>query len=382
MPIISIPQYDLKLQADPDDNLLKVLRRHKVPIHYSCKQGECGSCKCVLEQGEVELQGYKDTALPQAQRELGLILACCSRLKGDVQLRLIDSDDFIVHPERHLVTEVIGLRELVPEVFSLRLKIRYVDRDGEAFLFSAGQYAQVSVQTGPASMVARDFSMASTPVDAEYDDELEFHIRRTPTGAFSGLLGRSIVVGSRVFVDGPMGSSHFRPRHEGPLYAVSAGTGLAPMLSIVKTALNNGKMDPVVFYAGFKTADEVYGREDLAQLQREFRNFRAHVVVESGASSDDRAGRVGDVLLTDVVDFSDAKAYLAGSPAMVEAVTAALLARGLPAGDVHADAFYAPKPEAAELGAATQEQTRIAGAEPASLLELQSAPQSQQQAGV
>lgn len=345
MPTISIPASGLDLQADPDDNLLKVLRRHKVPIHYSCKQGECGSCKCALERGEVEMQGYRDTALPDAQRAQGLILACCSRIKGDIQLRLVDSDDYIVHPERRLVTEVIGLRRLAPEVFALRLKIRYVDRGGEPFIFSAGQYAQLSVRGADGEWIARDFSMASTPVDAEYDDELEFHIRRTPTGAFSGLLESVIRIGSTVFVAGPMGSSHFRPRHEGPLYAVSAGTGLAPMLSIVKTALHNGKTDDVVLYAGFKLVGDVYGRDELEELMREFRNFRAHVVVEQNAGPRDLSGRVGDVLLGDVTDFKAAKIYIAGSPAMVEAVSAAMLERGLPYGDVHADAFYAPKPE-------------------------------------
>ena len=362
MPTISIPALGLHMQADLDDNLLKVLRRSKVPIHYSCKQGECGSCKCVLESGAVDLRGYKDTALPEAQRSQGLILACCSRIKGDVQLRLVDSDDYIVHPERHLVTTVIGLTEFAPEVFSLRLKIRYVDREGEPFIFSAGQYAQLSVQTGPDTTIARDFSMASTPVDAEYDDELEFHIRRTPTGAFSGLLGRAIVLGSTVLVDGPMGSSHFRPRHEGPLYAVAAGTGLAPMLSIARTALDNGKLEPVVLYAGFKTPQEVYGRNDLADLARRFANFRFHIVVEQDAPGGDRSGRVGDVLLGDVNRLDGAKVYLAGSPAMVEAVSAALIERGLPHGDVHADAFYAPRAveEVAALGAPAAEPERLA----------------------
>ncbi len=354
MPTISIPTSGLELKADTDDNLLKVLRRHEVPIHYSCKQGECGSCKCMLERGEVEIRGYKDSALPPSQRAQGLILACCSRLKGDVQLRLIDSDDYIVHPERQLVAEVIALRELAPEVFGLRLKIRDVDRDGEPFIFSAGQYVQLSVQTDADTRIARDFSMASTPVDAEYDDELEFHIRRTATGAFSGLLGNGIRLGSTMVVDGPMGSSHFRPRHQGPLYAVAAGTGFAPMLSIVKTALHNGKLEPVVFYAGFKTPAEVYGREDLALLQREFNNFRFDVVVEQDAGAGDRTGRVGDVLLHDVADFAGAKVYLAGSPGMVETVSACLLERGLPAADVHADAFYAPKTERTQALPAAQ----------------------------
>lgn len=342
MPTISIPALGLDIAAEDDDNLLKVLRRHQVPIRYSCKRGECGSCKCRLESGEVELSGYAPGALPDDQRAAGLILACCARVHGDVTLGLVDSDDFIVHAQRHLVTWVTAVDELVPDVFRLRLHIHWADQDGAPFVFSAGQYARLGVQCGE-EIVARDFSIASTPVDAEYDDVLEFHIRRSPGGAFSGLLGSAIAPGSTVYVDGPMGGGHFRPRHEGPLYAVAAGTGLAPMLSVARTALLNGKTDPVVLYAGFRTRADVYGRDMLEDLAREYANFRFHVMVETGAGEGERPGRVGDALFADVAGFDGAKVYLAGSPAMVEAVSAELLRRGLPERDVHADAFYAAR---------------------------------------
>ena len=344
MPIISIPALGLRLQADVDENLLKVLLRHKVPIAWSCKRGECGTCKCVLEQGEVRLQGYQPGALPAAQREQGLILACSSKVVGDVQLALVDSDDFIEHPQRHLQCRVLWLRELAPEVFALRLGIVGGDAGGAPFTFSAGQYAHLRALDSGGQWIGRDFSMAGTPVEAEYDGELEFHIRRTPTGAFSGLLGRDIVAGSELQLDGPMGAAYFRPRHEGPLYAVAAGTGLGPMLSVVRTALDNGKTDPVVLYAGFRQVCEVYGVDVLQELARQHRNFRAHVVVEFDAGQGTRAGRVGDALFADVADFQRAKVYLAGSPAMVDAVSGELLARGVLARDVHADAFYPPAP--------------------------------------
>lgn len=334
---ISIPDAGLELHAEPGDNLLKVLRRNQAPVRYSCKRGECGSCKCRVLAGEVELEEHAAAALTPAQREAGLILACRSRIRGDLVLGLVDSDDFIVHPERRVVTAVEAVEELVPGTFLLRLRIRYVDRDGEPFVFSAGQYARLGVHCGD-ELLARDFSIASTPVDAEYDDVLEFHIRRTAGGAFSGLLGGIIRPGATVYVEGPMGSGHFRPRHAGPLFAVSAGTGLAPMLSIVRTALLNGKTEDVVLYAGFRDAAEVYGRDELAALASEYPNFRYCVVVESGAGG--RPGRVGDALLADVPDFAGAKVYLAGSPAMVEAVSAALRLRGVQEADIHADAYY------------------------------------------
>ena len=341
MPTISIPSHGLQLAAHDDENLLKVLRRHQVPIGYSCKRGECGSCKCAVESGSVELGPHAEAALPPAQRAQGLVLACCARVHGDVQLRLIDSDDFIVHPERRLVTHVVALEPLAPEVYALRLHIDFVDRDGEPFVFSAGQYATLSVRGADGAWIERDFSLAGTPVAAEYDDLLEFHIRRNPQGAFSGLLGNVIAVGSTVYVNGPQGSSHFRPRHSGALYAVAAGTGLGPMLSIVRTALHNGKLEPIALYAGFRSSGDVYGVAELDALAAEFPNFSAHVVVEEGAASGQRSGRVGDALLADVKRFDGAKIYLAGSPAMVDAVCAALRTRGVGAGDLHADAYHA-----------------------------------------
>ena len=377
MPTVSIPALGLQLQAEPDENLLKVLRRHRVPIGWSCKRGECGSCKCVLERGEVDLRGYQPGALPAAQREQGIILACSSRIVGDVQLGLVDTDDYIEHPVRSLACRVLWLRELAPEVFALRLRIvadlaeGAEDAGGAAggtadgtadgtaggaadgaasaggpFMFSAGQYAHLRVRDARGEWIGRDFSMAGTPVEAEYDGELEFHIRRTPTGSFSGLLGGAIAAGTELRLEGPMGKAYFRPRHEGPLYAVAAGTGLGPMLSVVQTALDNGKTDPVVLYAGFRNVSEVYGVDRMEQLARRHANFRAHVVVEFDAPGGLRGGRVGDALFADVKDLRDAKVYLAGSPAMVEAVSAELLTRGLASRDVHADAFYAPAPEA------------------------------------
>ena len=347
MPTVSIPALGLQLAASPDENLLKLLRRHKVPIGWSCKRGECGSCKCVLESVEVDLSGYQPGALPQGQREQGLILACSSRIVGDITLALIDSDDYIEHPQRRLRCSVLWLRELAPEVFALRLGITHDEDGGGPFVFSAGQYAHLRVRDPQGVWVGRDFSMAGTPVEAEYDGELEFHIRRTAGGSFSGLLGSSIVPGSELQLEGPRGAAYFRPRHQGPLIAVSAGTGLGAMLSVVRTALDNGKTDPVVLYAGFRHVSEVYGREAMDELERGHANFRAHVVVEFDAGQGMRGGRVGDALFADVADFAASKVYLAGSPAMVESVSNELLTRGVASRDVHADAFYAPAPQAA-----------------------------------
>ena len=353
MPRVHILPSETDLLADPDENLLKLLRRHQVPIRYSCKSGECGSCKCVLESGQVTLKKYDPKALPDAQRDSGVILACRALLTEDITIRLTDSDDLIAHPERKLLCRVVALEPLTQDIFALRLHIEFADREGIPFTFSAGQYAQIVVEID-GHEIARDFSMASTPVDAEYDDMLEFHIRRTATGALSSLLGTVIRPGAQLLVRGPMGTSYFRPRHEGPLYAVGGGTGLAPMLSVVQTALDNGKLEPVVLFAGFRNRADVYGLERMEQMRREYRNFRYYLALDEAQPGDPPQAvhqPLAAYLLDQVSDFAGAKVYLAGPPGMVETISAQLRERGLQDGDLHADAFYPPV--AAELTAST-----------------------------
>ncbi|HOI66575.1 MAG TPA: oxidoreductase, partial [Thiomonas arsenitoxydans] len=177
------------------------------------------------------------------------------------------------------------------------------------------------------------------------DDLLEFHIRRTPTGALSSLLGSVIRPGAQLLVRGPMGTSYFRPRHQGPLYAVGGGTGLAPMLSVAHTALDNGKLEPVVLFAGFRNQADVYGLEQMEQMRRSYRNFSYHLALDEAQPGDPPQAvhrPLAAHLLEQVADFAGSKVYLAGPPGMVEAISASLLERGLPENDLHADAFYPP----------------------------------------
>ena len=86
---------------------------------------------------------------------------------------------------------------------------------------------------------ARDYSMANQPGRAC----LEFHIRHVPGGATSEHVARSLKVGDKVSVRGPLGSSFLREGHPGPILAVGGGSGLAPIKSIVETALKTPTSD-------------------------------------------------------------------------------------------------------------------------------------------
>ncbi len=65
---------------DNKDKILQQLLLQKFPVPYSCKSGICGSCECVLEEGEVEL--LENEYLTEKEEQQGHILACMSIVKS------------------------------------------------------------------------------------------------------------------------------------------------------------------------------------------------------------------------------------------------------------------------------------------------------------
>lgn len=58
------------------EKLLQQLLIQEFPVPYSCKSGICGSCECILEEGEVEL--LENEYLTEKEEKAGKILACMS----------------------------------------------------------------------------------------------------------------------------------------------------------------------------------------------------------------------------------------------------------------------------------------------------------------
>jgi CDP-4-dehydro-6-deoxyglucose reductase/ferredoxin-NAD(P)+ reductase (naphthalene dioxygenase ferredoxin-specific) len=234
----------------------------------------------------------------------------------------------MLHATRHLACRVVDLTQATDDIRILRL----APPAGARVDFRAGQYAKLGFGTLP----PRDYSMAGIPGEPL----LEFHIRDVGDGA-SRYAVRQLAIGEEVTVAGPMGDAFLRPDHSGPIIAIAGGSGLAPMKSIVETALHLGLTQEIRLYFGVRIERDLYLVEHFERLAASHRNFRfIPVVAEPNEPTRWRTGMVGDAVLADIADPAGSKAYLAGPPPMVEAAVAQLRARGLPAADIHADPFY------------------------------------------
>jgi CDP-4-dehydro-6-deoxyglucose reductase/ferredoxin-NAD(P)+ reductase (naphthalene dioxygenase ferredoxin-specific) len=308
-----------------------------VPFPHGCQSGNCGACKAHLTAGSVDMEGYAATALTAEERARGLILACRATPKGPCTVSWLDADDLPGHPRRVLSATVASIEDATHDIKRIALDID----DDAPFAFSAGQFASVTFS----GMPPRDYSMANRPGERR----LEFHVRRMAGGMTSRHVATGVAVGDKARIEGPFGTSYLRESHRGPILAVAGGSGLAPIKSIVEQALARKMPQDIHFYVGARDEPDLYLDAHFASLSASVPNLRfVPVLSDPAGATKRRRGLVHDAIGQDVGSLDGWKAYVAGPPAMVEAVTALLTGRGMRPVDMHADAFYS----AAEMHAA------------------------------
>ncbi len=313
-------------------NLLQVLREHEVPLSYSCMSGRCGTCRCRVIAGDVLDAGHEARGPLLAADLAGgaggrHVLACQTTLTEPCTIEIPEPDEVVVHPARIVRANVLAIETLTHDIRRLRLK------PNKPLAFTPGQYAQL--QFTPEH--ARPYSMAGMP----HDDELEFQVRLVPQGRVTSHIARVLKPGDSVRVSGPLGSAYLRRRHAGPMLCVAGGTGLAPVLSIVRGAVDAGMTQPIHLYVGARSARDVYGLPWLQELRERHGNLHLHVVVSSGpVGPGERAGLVTAAVEQDWSGLAGWRAYLCGAPPMVEAATLLAHRLGVAPGMIHADAFY------------------------------------------
>ncbi len=314
------------LQVTPGANLLDVLLKNSVPISYSCMSGRCGTCRCKVISGNL-LESGREAKITNPS-EGDYVLACTSVLTENCAIEIPEADEIITHPARIIKATLSSIEDATHDIKILRL------RPAKPLSFSPGQYA--TLQFTPEH--SRPYSMAGLCTD----DEMEFHIRHVPDGRVTGYLFNQLKVGDSVRVSGPLGTAYLRTRHEGPMLCVAGGTGLAPILSILRGAAGAEMQHPIHLYFGVRSPQDIYGLDQIKALQALLPLLKVDVVVTTDyEGSGMRTGLITEAIAQDIPNFEGWRAYICGAPPMVEAVAALLKQRDIQEQHVYADAFYA-----------------------------------------
>lgn len=309
--------------------ILEALQEQGIDYPHGCTTGFCGMCKSRLISGKVEHSNYYGTTLSEEELSANLILPCCAKPLTDCVIAPVVALDDLPAAES-FSAEIRKLSMLTHDIRRVRLKPLVRDR----FNFLAGQYASLEFSGLP----VRDFSMASVPED----DDVEFFIRRIGGGTVTNYVCDRVSVGDVVTVTGPFGLAYLRHPDESPFIAVAGGSGLAPILSIVRSAISKGMRQPIHVYFGVRSERDLYLEADLCALRDRYSNLSVEISLsDSSGPTCRRVGHIHDVLDADFRgrDLSKFRAYVAGPPIMTNAVEGVLKRFGLANEHWHADPF-------------------------------------------
>jgi naphthalene 1,2-dioxygenase ferredoxin reductase component len=329
MPRVRIVNHPITLLAS-EQTILDAALAADLPYPYGCRAGTCGTCKARLLQGRVDLEPHAAEALSDVEAAAGLILACRATPRSDVVIECLGEWLDAMPSVRHLQARVVGLDTVARAVTRLRLELY-----GQPLYFLAGQYAELSFGGRP----VRAYSMANPPDDPT----LEFHIRHFD-GVASGYVTRHLGIGALVDVQGPYGSAYLRepPR---PLVAVAGSTGLAPIRSVLLTALARGHRCPMHLFLGVRDETDLYGLDEFRSLASQHPNLRiTPMLSKPERPTGFRTGLVHEALAESFASLAGYNVHLAGPPGMVEAARATALASGAERQAILADAFVPTSP--------------------------------------
>jgi ring-1,2-phenylacetyl-CoA epoxidase subunit PaaE len=219
---------------------------------------------------------------------------------------------------------------------------------GEAatFRFEPGQYLTVRAAV-KGSELRRSYSICAAPGEA-----LRVGVRRVPGGAFSTWLHQTLRPGDVLDVMEPQGrfgaALARRPRN---VLAVAGGSGITPILSILKSLLAGDAQAQATLLYGNRSAASTMFKEELEDLKnRHLTRLTLHTVFSREVvDSPLNAGRLDAAKLATFLRLSGPvdEAFVCGPHALNDEVEAALRASGLAPARIHVERFGIP-PTAAD----------------------------------
>ena len=291
-----------------DQTVADASYRQRINIPLDCRDGACGTCKAFCESGEFEPGTYISDALTDDEAAAGYVLPCSMKPRTDLVLQIASTSAVAKTQPNTYSGTLVELERL--STTTVRISVEIPNRNELAFL--AGQYVNIAV---PDTEVTRSYSFSNAPDDPL----LSFLVKLTPGGAMSTFLTDRAAVGDHISFTGPHGSFFLRETDR-PVLLLAGGTGLAPILSILRKMRTEANHRQAHLIYGVSTDADVVELDTLAEIASGLAHFTWNYCVADPATSAANTGYVMRLLAPEHLHDGDVAIYLCGPPPMVESV--------------------------------------------------------------
>jgi|GraSoiStandDraft_29_1057270.scaffolds.fasta_scaffold42277_4 propane monooxygenase reductase subunit len=311
-----------EIECAEDETVLDAAFRQGYSLVYGCREGQCSACKCYLLEGEVALKRYSTFALSESEESQGYTLLCRAMPESDLVVELLhfDPDDYrtdvVIREGR---STILAIESLTHDITRLHLKIEEPDD----FDFKPGHYVDLLI---PGTDEKRSFSLANLPGDGH----LEFMIKRYPGGRFSGMLESELSPGDELCFTGPYGAFYLR-QSERPILMVAGGSGMAPVLGVLRQLAQQESERRVRFFYGARTRSDLFHLDVINEFGERLGDFEFVPVLSDPTEECAWEGETGFVheavarYLDGGAMDGDLEAYMCGPPPLIDAASELLI---------------------------------------------------------
>ncbi len=186
----------------------------------------------------------------------------------------------------------------------------------------------------------RSFTISSSP---DAPAQLDLTIKRNPGGELSNWIHDAVEPGTLLTVKGPQGGFFFDSQaHREPVVLVSAGSGITPMMAILRHLAVNDAARPCAFLHGARTQADIIFPDQCHQLAQAMPNLKYHVTLSQPAETwSGLCGRVNfETIQTLVSEWEASRYFLCGPGDFMEALRESLVAAGVPPQRIHTEQFH------------------------------------------
>ncbi|MDO8953327.1 MAG: FAD-binding oxidoreductase [Gammaproteobacteria bacterium] len=317
MPIITYDNNQYLLQDN--ESILSCLKRNGVEYPSSCQAGICQSCLIkapIANRVDASWQnGIQDTLKAQ-----NYFLACLAKPIVDFHLESPNA------AECETVAKILEIKALTYNVLAVYLSVADLTK------WIPGQYISI---INPAGII-RSYSIANLPVTDGY---IELHIKLC-SGLMTSWLKEHAKVGDSLNIRGPMGQCfYFNPKRLNyAMLLIGTGTGLAPLVAIVRSALSQDHQGEITLIHGGRTDQDLYYLSELKALSLAHPNFHYEncVLKSEGLFSE---MPIDKKMLLWLKDPSNLHLYVCGPKETTSTLKTKAFLAGVPSSKILSDAF-------------------------------------------
>lgn len=209
------------------------------------------------------------------------------------------------------------------------------------FAFQAGQYFLFDFPLG-ADPEPRCYSISSSP---QRPATFTVTVKRVPDGRVSNWLHDNLISGALVKAQGPLGHFSLPPGRGRKLLLLSGGSGITPVMSVVRDLADTCEPADVVFMHAARTPLDLIFRDELSILARRMKGLRLHFLPEQVTGENAWSGLTGritrDYIRLAVPDVAERTVMCCGPAPFMAAARQITSSLGVPDANYMEESFEA-----------------------------------------